>query len=83
MLRVAFGTLLVVICVAHPGFRDLIPNGYNVPNPCINLPFLWNAVGHNTSTGGRAPNVFGAVSNQLYSLMFSTHFEDKYNVCKI
>ena len=77
MLRVAFGTILVVICVAYQGFRDLIPNGNNVPNPCINVPFLWNAVGHNKSNGGGAPNVFGAVSNQLYSLMISMHFENR------
>ena len=63
MVRVAFGVILVVICVAHPEYRFMIPNGINVPNPCNNDPSLWNAVGHNISIGGGARNVFGVVSN--------------------
>ena len=45
---------LAIIAVAnvytgfgHPGYRLKIPNGINVPNPCINVGGLWNAVGHN------------------------------------
>ena len=52
---------LAVSALAHPGFRLLIPNGINVPNPCINVFGLWNAVGHNIEIGGGPGNVFGAV----------------------
>ena len=62
MLRIACFSVLLVFCTAHPGYRLVIPNGINVPNPCPNGEFLWNAVGHNSSVGGGAPNVFGAVS---------------------
>jgi hypothetical protein len=53
--------LLFVSTLAHPGFRLLIPNGINVPNPCVNVGFLWNAVGHNIEIGGGPGNAFGAV----------------------
>lgn len=35
---------LVTLAVAHPGYRDLMPNGYSVPNPCG--ADTWQAVGH-------------------------------------
>ncbi|XP_062584025.1 temptin-like [Saccostrea cucullata] len=58
-------SLLALLCLcgtalSHPGFRLLIPNGINVPNPCINVVGLWNAVGHNIEIGGGPGNVFGA-----------------------
>ena len=46
----------------HPGYRLKIPNGINVPNPCINVGGLWNAVGHNVEIGGGTLNPFGKVS---------------------
>ncbi|XP_048769884.1 temptin-like [Ostrea edulis] len=52
--------LLFVSALAHAGFRLMIPNGINVPNPCTNVFGLWNAVGHNIEIGGGAANVFGA-----------------------
>lgn len=35
---------LVTLAAAHPGYRDSIPNGYTVPNPCGSD--SWQAVGH-------------------------------------
>lgn len=59
-------SLLAVSTLAHPGFRLLIPNGINVPNPCINVVGLWNAVGHNIEIGGGPGNVFGMVRMFTY-----------------
>ncbi|XP_063431366.1 temptin-like [Mytilus trossulus] len=36
-------TIQIYSC--KPSYRDYIPNGYNVPNPCVS-PGVWNAVGH-------------------------------------
>ncbi|XP_052806755.1 temptin-like [Mya arenaria] len=32
--------------LGHPYYRDLIPNGYGVPNPCDGGATVWEAVGH-------------------------------------
>ncbi|VDI33513.1 Hypothetical predicted protein [Mytilus galloprovincialis] len=47
-MMIKFVTLLLVISpmvLSRPNFRDLIPNGYHVPNPC-RIPATWNPVGH-------------------------------------
>ena len=33
------------ISTCKPSYRDYIPNGYIVPNPCV-YPSIWDAVGH-------------------------------------
>ena len=48
---------LIVCCYAYPRFRDIIPNGYNVPNPCTHG--KWKGVGHEKEVGGGARNPFG------------------------
>ncbi|KAK3089098.1 hypothetical protein FSP39_000769 [Pinctada imbricata] len=60
MLKFLILVQFINVCFASPGFRLLIPNGINVPNPCPNSFGLWNGVGHNVEVGGGAPNVFGA-----------------------
>ncbi|WAR04971.1 hypothetical protein MAR_020340 [Mya arenaria] len=32
--------------LGHPYYRDRIPNGFSVPNPCDGGATLWEAVGH-------------------------------------
>jgi hypothetical protein len=34
----------IVVLQAHPYYRDQIPNGWSVPNPCGGG--IWEAVGH-------------------------------------
>ncbi|XP_069108144.1 temptin-like [Argopecten irradians] len=60
MNRLALGLLIVVgLCVAFPTFRERIPNGKNVPNPCQGSSGEWEGVGHNIKFGGGPRNPFG------------------------
>ncbi|XP_060076186.1 temptin-like [Ylistrum balloti] len=51
--------LFVGTCVTFPSYRDSIPNGHKVPNPCKGSSGLWEGVGHNILIGGGQRNVFG------------------------
>ncbi|KAJ8303279.1 hypothetical protein KUTeg_019675 [Tegillarca granosa] len=55
-IHIAFLISLSVFVLGHPGFRDKLPNGYAVPNPCPSS-LVWNAVGHYN------PNRFTAILN--------------------
>ena len=48
-----------------PTYRDRIPNGHNVPHPCIETS-TWVGVGHWTMAGGGERNPFGIVSTQIH-----------------
>ncbi|CAG2237960.1 Temptin [Mytilus edulis] len=57
------GTLLktlfcVGIATAYPNFKDILPNGNEVPHPC-KANYLWHGVGHNNPLGGGSRNQFG------------------------
>merc|ERR1712179_572628 len=41
---VALACALVSCALSHPAYRDMLPNGYSVPNPCGGG--TWDAVGH-------------------------------------
>lgn len=50
------------LSVAHRTYRDRLPNGYNVPNPC-KPGTIWEAVGHNDPlNGSHQHNPFGEVN---------------------
>ena len=50
---------LFVACVTgYSSFQDSIPNGKNVPHPCI-VDSMWNGVGHENPGGGGSRNPFG------------------------
>ncbi|KAL3852551.1 hypothetical protein ACJMK2_016175 [Sinanodonta woodiana] len=51
-----FFLISCVLCYSH--FRDLIPNGYNVIDPCKTRA-TWMGVGHEHPDGGGALNPFG------------------------
>ncbi|VDI33511.1 temptin-like [Mytilus galloprovincialis] len=36
---------IITLVLSRPDFRDKIPSGYRVPNPC-RIPATWNPVGH-------------------------------------
>ena len=65
MLRVALLFLLSVTAVwNYPQYRDAIPNGHVVPNPCYKVKGgqeLWQGVGHKSISGGGELNPFGKV----------------------
>ena len=53
---------------SYPQYRDELPNGYNVMNPC-NHSEIWNGVGHENKLGGGPRNPFGlafAANNHKY-----------------
>ncbi|XP_063446633.1 DBH-like monooxygenase protein 1 [Mytilus trossulus] len=57
------GTLLntlfcVGIVTAYPNFKDILPNGNEVPHPC-KANYVWHGVGHNNPLGGGSRNQFG------------------------
>ena len=53
--------LLLTAVSSLPSYRDRIPNGNNVPHPC--LPgTTWTGVGHLQSAGAGDRNLFGEVS---------------------
>ncbi|XP_021342559.1 temptin-like [Mizuhopecten yessoensis] len=51
--------LFVGTSVTFPSYRDRIPNGRKVPNPCKGSTGNWEGVGHNILIGGGPRNVFG------------------------
>ena len=51
---------LVFVVESYPFYRDRIPNGYNVPNPC-NTRLVWDGVGHRNKAGAGVRNPFGEV----------------------
>ena len=60
-------TLLLTITLVqgHPNFRNNIPNGHGVPNPCGSG--FWSAVGHyNYNSGTEEKNQFALVSFDVH-----------------
>ena len=63
--------LLVLVLAApavwsYPKFKDEIPNGHFVPNPCYDVKGgkdqIWGGLGHKNIRGGGDLNPFGHVS---------------------
>ncbi len=47
-------------CSAYPGYKEKIPNGDTVPNPCSeDEGDFWAGVGHKDPAGGGKLNPFG------------------------
>nr|KAG5696786.1 hypothetical protein BaRGS_012809 [Batillaria attramentaria] len=63
MQRVVFlAVLTATVVYSYPKFKDAIPNGHNVPNPCKDKPgqeAVWGGVGHKNISGGGDLNPFG------------------------
>jgi len=60
-ITVLMALALAGLVSAHPYYRDRIPNGHTVPNPCGSG--YWEPVGHYDPVHHtRAKNVFGKVS---------------------
>ncbi|XP_052811182.1 DBH-like monooxygenase protein 2 homolog [Mya arenaria] len=57
-----FRCIILAYCAcavtSYEVFRDRIPNGKGVPNPC-DMRRTWDGVGHQTSEGGTPRNLFG------------------------
>ena len=52
--------LFPLLALSRPDFKDKIPNGNAVPNPCrADGPFTWVGVGHRKPEGGGELNPFG------------------------
>ena len=49
---------LFAVVDGYSHFRDLIPNGKNVPHPC-RPNYIWKGVGHENQAGGGDRNPFG------------------------
>ncbi|XP_067662438.1 tyramine beta-hydroxylase-like isoform X1 [Haliotis asinina] len=62
------------VIYGYSGYRDLIPNGYFVPNPCVGGE-LWHGVGHLNPQGGGYTNQFG--------VDFQNHGTSWANVCNL
>ena len=67
--------IFVILAVAasvycYPKFKDNIPNGHVVPNPCYDIvktqQDIWGGVGHKNISGGGDLNPFGDVSFTLF-----------------
>ncbi|KAK6190319.1 hypothetical protein SNE40_002215 [Patella caerulea] len=58
-----FGLFCAVL--GRSNFRNNIPNGYAVPNPCRSG--YWNGVGHYNSKGGGTLNPFGSDFEKNYN----------------
>jgi len=50
--------VLVFTVYSFPTYRNQIPNGFTVPDPC-NPTQIWNGVGHWNQSGGGPRNPFG------------------------
>lgn len=61
MIRILFIAILAATVLSFPGFRNDIPNGNNVPNPCAGQSGVWQGVGHAGEPGGGPRNPFGLV----------------------
>jgi dopamine beta-monooxygenase len=58
LLKVAQLTLVLVgMASSYTFYRDQIPNGYTVPDPCDQG--IWDGVGHQAEAGGGPRNAFG------------------------
>ncbi|XP_052220094.1 MOXD1 homolog 2-like isoform X1 [Dreissena polymorpha] len=67
-LRLAVLALCVTSVHAYPSYRDNIPNGYNVANPCDSSK-KWDGVGHEKPGGAGTRNPFGEdfkVNNEIW-----------------
>merc|ERR1711894_142300 len=52
--------ILFMRCHGFPFYRDRIPNGHKVPDPCSSASGqIWNGVGHDKAPGGGPRNQFG------------------------
>lgn len=64
-------TILATLTIVHLSwcwsrFKDYIPNGNKVPNPCSTDPSsMWSAVGHLSPGNGGPRNPFGKVSTVI------------------
>ncbi|KAL3312323.1 hypothetical protein Ciccas_009087 [Cichlidogyrus casuarinus] len=60
MLTTWVGTLLICAAVdARSSYVALLPNGGNVPNPCVTNS-IYQAIGHENAAGGGSRNKFGS-----------------------
>ncbi|KAH9488419.1 hypothetical protein Btru_067383 [Bulinus truncatus] len=50
--------LLFSTCLCYAFYKDRIPNGHNIPHPCIPN-YRWSGVGHFNRNGGGQTNAFG------------------------
>ncbi len=58
LINLAFTELFTEKCFAFPDFKTRIPNGDNVPHPCL-VNIKWKAAGHENALGGGDRNPFG------------------------
>ncbi|XP_046576553.1 DBH-like monooxygenase protein 1 [Haliotis rubra] len=58
VLRISTVLACVVVISGYAGYRDTIPNGYNLTHPCVTGE-LWPGVGHVNPAGGGERNQFG------------------------
>ena len=66
MIRILLIAILAATVLGFPWFRNDIPNGNNVPNPCAGQAGVWQGVGHDTEPGGGLRNPFGLVRIFIY-----------------
>ncbi|XP_060070515.1 temptin-like [Ylistrum balloti] len=59
MMRLVLFCAILSVSFAYSGYKQYIPNGRNVPNPCPHGKATWSAAGHTDSHGGGARNLFG------------------------
>ncbi|ESO83433.1 hypothetical protein LOTGIDRAFT_59142, partial [Lottia gigantea] len=52
-------SLLIVHVNCYGEFKDTIPNGHSVVNPCSAFGLSWSGVGHRSASGGGDLNEFG------------------------
>lgn len=66
VLKVASILLLISVVCGRPEYRNLIPNGPSVPNPCGST-VIWDAVGHfQPLKHTHLKNSFGNVSSSIH-----------------
>lgn len=71
MIRIFFIVILAATVIGFPWFRNDIPNGNNVPNPCAGQSGVWQGVGHDQEPGGGSRNPFGLVRIFTYIISLS------------
>ncbi|XP_053380180.1 DBH-like monooxygenase protein 1 homolog [Mercenaria mercenaria] len=58
LIRVLVLYALALLCTCYPYFQESLPNGKNVPHPCISG-HTWEGVGHENQRGAGTKNIFG------------------------
>ena len=64
LLTIASMLILSNVVTCRPTYKDRIPNGHNVPNPCTSNAD-WQGVGHWRMGGSGPLNPFGEVSDNV------------------